>query len=41
MLGFNFLPKGYEMTLLPENEPFTAKKPIEFEEALNFVNKIG
>ncbi|KAL8150199.1 hypothetical protein V2J09_020007 [Rumex salicifolius] len=38
ILGFNtFLPKGYEITL-PE-EP-AVKKPIEFSEAINFVNKI-
>ncbi|XP_009415815.2 paired amphipathic helix protein Sin3-like 4 isoform X1 [Musa acuminata AAA Group] len=35
ILGFNtFLPKGYEIKL-PEE-----KKPVEFEEAINFVNKI-
>ncbi|KAG6467347.1 hypothetical protein ZIOFF_074820 [Zingiber officinale] len=35
ILGFNtFLPKGYEIKL-PEE-----KKPIEFEEAIDFVNKI-
>lgn len=40
ILGFNtFLPKGYEITLPQEDEP-TQKKPVEFEEAINFVNKI-
>ncbi|KAL9149445.1 hypothetical protein ABFS82_12G110600 [Erythranthe guttata] len=41
ILGFNtFLPKGYEITLQPEDEPFLKKKPVEFEEAISFVNKI-
>ncbi|KAA8533070.1 hypothetical protein F0562_033397 [Nyssa sinensis] len=41
ILGFNtFLPKGYEITLQQEDEPPPAKKPVEFEEAINFVNKI-
>ncbi|KAF8407976.1 hypothetical protein HHK36_007116 [Tetracentron sinense] len=40
ILGFNtFLPKGYEITLSLEDEP-PVKKPVEFEEAINFVNKI-
>ncbi|CAA6665487.1 unnamed protein product [Spirodela intermedia] len=40
ILGFNtFLPKGYEITLPPEEE-YQQKKPVEFEEAINFVNKI-
>ncbi|KAF8399358.1 hypothetical protein HHK36_015223 [Tetracentron sinense] len=40
ILGFNtFLPKGYEITLPLEDEP-PLKKPVEFEEAINFVNKI-
>ncbi|KAJ4974388.1 hypothetical protein NE237_007562 [Protea cynaroides] len=40
ILGFNtFLPKGYEITLPLEDEP-QPKKPVEFEEAINFVNKI-
>lgn len=40
ILGFNtFLPKGFEITLPSEDEP-TPKKPVEFEEAINFVNKI-
>jgi paired amphipathic helix protein Sin3a len=34
ILGFNnFLPKGYEIK-------FDEKKPVEFDEAINFVNKI-
>ncbi|XP_057509784.1 paired amphipathic helix protein Sin3-like 4 [Actinidia eriantha] len=41
ILGFNtFLPKGYEITLPPEDEPPPAKKPVEFDEAINFVTKI-
>ncbi|KAI3467443.1 hypothetical protein Pfo_024106 [Paulownia fortunei] len=41
ILGFNtFLPKGYEITLPLEDEPFLKKKPVEFEEAISFVNKI-
>lgn len=41
ILGFNtFLPKGYEITLPLEDEQPPAKKPVEFEEAINFVNKI-
>lgn len=43
ILGFNtFLPKGYEITIR-EGEPYgpdPAKKPVEFEEAIKFVNKI-
>ena len=40
ILGFNtFLPKGFEITLSEEDEPH-AKKPVEFEEAIQFVNKI-
>ncbi|XP_010272120.1 PREDICTED: paired amphipathic helix protein Sin3-like 4 isoform X1 [Nelumbo nucifera] len=40
ILGFNtFLPKGYEITLPLEDE-VPPKKPVEFEEAINFVNKI-
>ncbi|XAR64997.1 hypothetical protein NMG60_11008924 [Bertholletia excelsa] len=40
ILGFNtFLPKGYEITLEPD-ELLPAKKPVEFEEAIKFVNKI-
>ncbi|KAL3654153.1 hypothetical protein CASFOL_003834 [Castilleja foliolosa] len=41
ILGFNtFLPKGYEITLSPEDEQLLRKKPVEFEEAISFVNKI-
>lgn len=41
ILGFNtFLPKGYEITLPPEDDNPPSKKPVEFEEAINFVNKI-
>nr|XP_011463409.1 PREDICTED: paired amphipathic helix protein Sin3-like 4 isoform X2 [Fragaria vesca subsp. vesca] len=41
ILGFNtFLPKGYEITLPPEDEQPPHKKPVEFEEAISFVNKI-
>ncbi|XP_028796665.1 paired amphipathic helix protein Sin3-like 4, partial [Neltuma alba] len=41
ILGFNtFLPKGYEITLPLEDEQPVQKKPVEFEEAINFVNKI-
>lgn len=41
ILGFNtFLPKGYEITLPLEDEGPPPKKPVEFEEAINFVNKI-
>ncbi|KAF5443219.1 hypothetical protein F2P56_035794 [Juglans regia] len=41
ILGFNtFLPKGYEITLPNEDEQPQPKKPVEFEEAISFVNKI-
>ncbi|XP_022776020.1 paired amphipathic helix protein Sin3-like 4 isoform X2 [Durio zibethinus] len=41
ILGFNtFLPKGYEITLPLEDEQPSQKKPVEFEEAINFVNEI-
>ncbi|CAA7014399.1 unnamed protein product [Microthlaspi erraticum] len=43
ILGFNtFLPKGFEITLLPDEEDDQPqpKKPVEFEEAISFVNKI-
>ncbi|KAJ8760863.1 hypothetical protein K2173_021901 [Erythroxylum novogranatense] len=41
ILGFNtFLPKGYEITLPPDNEQPSQKKPVQFEEAINFVTKI-
>ncbi|XP_048229904.1 paired amphipathic helix protein Sin3-like 2 isoform X1 [Ricinus communis] len=39
IFGFNlFLPKGYEITLDEDEAP--PKKTVEFEEAINFVNKI-
>lgn len=39
--GFNtFLPKGYEITLIEEEDHALPKKTVEFEEAINFVNKI-
>ncbi|XP_047309262.1 paired amphipathic helix protein Sin3-like 4 isoform X2 [Impatiens glandulifera] len=41
ILGFNtFLPKGFKITLPPDDEPTPPKKPVEFEEAISFVNKI-
>lgn len=41
ILGFNtFLPKGFEITLPNEDEQPQPKKPVEFEEAISFVNKI-
>ncbi|XP_042052958.1 paired amphipathic helix protein Sin3-like 5 isoform X1 [Salvia splendens] len=41
ILGFNtFLPKGYEITLPPEDEPYLKNKPIDFDEAISFVTKI-
>lgn len=41
ILGFNtFLPKGYEISLPPEIEPSSVKKPVNFEEAFNYVTKI-
>eukprot|EP00252_Welwitschia_mirabilis_P014432 TRINITY_DN3170_c0_g1_i1.p1 TRINITY_DN3170_c0_g1~~TRINITY_DN3170_c0_g1_i1.p1 ORF type:complete len:1437 (+),score=406.88 TRINITY_DN3170_c0_g1_i1:264-4574(+) len=41
ILGFNtFLPKGYEITLPPEEEPLNKKQPVEFDQAINYVNKI-
>ncbi|XP_071735041.1 paired amphipathic helix protein Sin3-like 2 isoform X1 [Rutidosis leptorrhynchoides] len=40
IFGFNtFLPKGYEITVIEEDE-VAPKKTVEFEEAINFVNKI-
>ncbi|KAI8013889.1 Paired amphipathic helix protein Sin3-like 2 [Camellia lanceoleosa] len=40
IFGFNtFLPKGYEITLIDDEEPPT-KSTVEFEEAISFVNKI-
>ncbi|GMH01660.1 hypothetical protein Nepgr_003499 [Nepenthes gracilis] len=41
ILGFNtFLPRGYEITLPLEDELTPLKKPVEFDEAISFVNKI-
>lgn len=41
ILGFNtFLPKGFEITLPPEDEPPPKKQPVEFDQAINYVNKI-
>ncbi|CAJ2647756.1 unnamed protein product [Trifolium pratense] len=41
ILGFNtFLPKGYEITLPIEDEQPHPKKPVEFDEAMSYVNKI-
>ncbi|KEH19930.1 paired amphipathic helix protein Sin3-like 3 isoform X2 [Medicago truncatula] len=41
ILGFNtFLPKGYAITLPSDDEQPLQKKPVEFEEAINFVGKI-
>ncbi|KAL5569842.1 hypothetical protein UlMin_026417 [Ulmus minor] len=41
ILGFNtFLPKGFEITLSLDDEHAPPKKPVEFDEAINFVNKI-
>ncbi|XP_071706353.1 paired amphipathic helix protein Sin3-like 2 isoform X2 [Rutidosis leptorrhynchoides] len=40
IFGFNtFLPKGYEITVIEEDEA-PPKRTVEFEEAINFVNKI-
>ncbi|XP_076894723.1 paired amphipathic helix protein Sin3-like 2 [Bidens hawaiensis] len=40
IFGFNtFLPKGYEITVIEDDEP-PPKKTVEFEEAISFVNKI-
>ncbi|GAB2280380.1 hypothetical protein Dimus_015015, partial [Dionaea muscipula] len=41
ILGFNtFLPQGYAITLPPENDQVVVKKPVDFGEAIGFVNKI-
>ncbi|XP_024995556.1 paired amphipathic helix protein Sin3-like 3 isoform X2 [Cynara cardunculus var. scolymus] len=41
ILGFSpFLPKGYEITLPREHDQHHIKKPLEFDEAILFVNKI-
>lgn len=40
ILGFNtFLPKGYEITLPPDEE-CPKKHPVEFGQAISYVNKI-
>ncbi|KAL8114658.1 hypothetical protein AgCh_021500 [Apium graveolens] len=40
IFGFNtFLPKGYEITVIEEEDP-PPKRSVEFEEAIGFVNKI-
>jgi paired amphipathic helix protein Sin3a len=40
ILGFNtFLPKGYEITL-PLEEETTKRQPVEYGQAINYVNKI-
>ncbi|KAH7846362.1 hypothetical protein Vadar_013012 [Vaccinium darrowii] len=40
IFGFNtFLPKGYEITVIEEEET-PAKRTVEFDEAISFVNKI-
>ena len=40
ILGFNtFLPKGYEITL-PLEEEATKRQPVEYGQAINYVNKI-
>ncbi|XP_076914663.1 paired amphipathic helix protein Sin3-like 2 isoform X1 [Bidens hawaiensis] len=40
IFGFNtFLPKGYEITVIEDDET-PPKKSVEFEEAISFVNKI-
>ncbi|KAJ9540584.1 hypothetical protein OSB04_027090 [Centaurea solstitialis] len=40
IFGFNtFLPKGYEITVIDEDET-PPKRTVEFEEAISFVNKI-
>ncbi|KAM7252050.1 hypothetical protein ACFE04_023933 [Oxalis oulophora] len=41
ILGFNtFLPDGSKIVLEPKDEQLPQKKPVEFDEAINFVNKI-
>nr|GEV80840.1 paired amphipathic helix protein Sin3-like 2 isoform X1 [Tanacetum cinerariifolium] len=40
IFGFNtFLPKGYEITVIEDDET-PAKRAVEFEEAISFVNRI-
>ncbi|KAK4481866.1 hypothetical protein RD792_012777 [Penstemon davidsonii] len=42
ILGFNtFLPKGFEITLPPEDESILKKKPVEFDEAIGFTRFHG
>eukprot|EP00873_Tetraselmis_striata_P014444 jgi/Tetstr1/434708/TSEL_002535.t1 len=41
ILGFNtFLPKGYEITMEDLKEKKTEKQPVEFDQAISYVNKI-
>mmetsp|Transcript_24647 Transcript_24647/g.84291 ORF Transcript_24647/g.84291 Transcript_24647/m.84291 type:complete len:426 (+) Transcript_24647:232-1509(+) len=41
ILGFNtFLPKGYEIDLPPDGEEPKPKQPVEFDQAISYVNKI-
>ncbi|CAK7328041.1 unnamed protein product [Dovyalis caffra] len=41
IFGFNtFLPKGYEITLDEDEDEAPPKKTVEFNQAINFVNKI-
>eukprot|EP00245_Coleochaete_scutata_P002928 TRINITY_DN14179_c0_g1_i2.p1 TRINITY_DN14179_c0_g1~~TRINITY_DN14179_c0_g1_i2.p1 ORF type:complete len:1452 (-),score=385.29 TRINITY_DN14179_c0_g1_i2:688-5043(-) len=41
ILGFNtFLPKGYEISMPVEEEAPPKKQPVEFDQAINYVNKI-
>ena len=42
ILGFNtFLPKYYEITLPLEEELAPKKRLVEFDQAINYVNKIN
>lgn len=39
--GFNaFLPKGYKITLMSDDEPGPEKKAVDFKDALGFIRKI-
>eukprot|EP00958_Prasinococcus_capsulatus_P016239 scaffold1786_cov398-Prasinococcus_capsulatus_cf.AAC.30 len=41
IVGFNaFLPKGYEIELPPQEQQNASKPPVEFDQAINYVNKI-
>eukprot|EP01018_Ginkgo_biloba_P004031 Gb_11760 [translate_table: standard] len=41
VLGFNaFLPKDYEITLPLEEDPLPKKQPVEFGQAISYVNRI-